>query len=96
MWDRRGVKGERTMALLEKREAVEVRKIPVRLPADVLDLLERYARYLNRDKGEILAAAIKHAVQLDEEFCRAEGFAPTGARRSRRAADALDPQNQSA
>ncbi len=82
------------MALLERREAVELRKIPVRLPADVLDLLERYAQYLNRDKSEVIAVAIKHAVQLDEEFCRAEGLAPTGARRGRRSADVPEPQSQ--
>jgi predicted transcriptional regulator len=84
------------MALLEKRETIEVKKIPVRLPADVLEILERYARYLNRDKSEVIAVAIRHAVQMDDEFCRAEGLAPTSARRSRRAGDATDPQSQPA
>ncbi len=75
------------MALLEKREHVEIRRVQVGLPSDVLALLDKYAAYLNRDKNEILAAAVKHAIQLDEEFCRAEGIATTAARpRSRRAA----------
>jgi hypothetical protein len=82
------------MALLDKREQVEMKRIPVRLPADVLDLLDRYAQYLNRDKNEVLEVAIRHAVQLDEEFCRAEGLVTTGGRRSRRPVDASQPGNQ--
>lgn len=85
------------MALLEKRERVEIKRVPVNLPADVLELLDRYATYLNRDKGEVLAAAVRHAVQLDEEFCRVEGITPAGARpRSRRSADGSEGQTQSA
>jgi predicted DNA-binding protein len=58
------------MALLERRDRVEIVAAKLRMPADVLELLEKYAQYLNRDKAEIVAAAIKHAVQLDKDFCR--------------------------
>jgi hypothetical protein len=85
------------MALLERRERVEIKRIPVSLPADVLEMLDRYAKYLNRDKSEVLAAAVRHAVQLDEEFCRAEGITPAGVRpRGRRSADGSEAQTQSA
>jgi len=83
------------MALLKKRERIEIKRIPVRLPADVLDLLDRYATYLNRDRGEVLAAAVRYAVQLDEEFCQAEGITPGARPRSRHAADGGGAQNQS-
>jgi uncharacterized protein (DUF1778 family) len=61
------------MALLDRRESVEMRPLKLRISADALDLLERYAQYLNRDKAEVVAAAIKHAVQLDKDFCREAG-----------------------
>lgn len=83
------------MALLEKRERVEIKRVTVSMPADVLELLDRYAKHLNRDKGEVLAAAVRHAIQLDEEFCRAEGIMLAGARqRARRSTDSSEAQTQ--
>jgi len=75
------------MALLERREQVEIKRVQLAIPADALDMLEKYAAYLNRDKSEVVAAAIKHAVSLDHEFCRGQGLAPPGARRARRAVE---------
>ena len=58
-----------------------MKPLKLRIAADALDRLERYAQYLNRDKAEIVAAAIKHAVQLDKDFCREAGVpVPNGAR----------------
>lgn len=69
------------MALLDRRESVGMKPLRLKIAADALDLLERYAQYLNRDKAEIVAAAIKHAVQLDKDFCREAGVpAFSGAR----------------
>jgi len=73
------------MALLEKRERVEIKRVPMSLPVDVLALLDKYATFLNRDRGEVLAAAVRHAIALDDAFCRAAGLPPSGPRRTRRA-----------
>lgn len=71
------------MALLDRRESVEMKPLKLRIAADALDLLEQYAQYLNRDKAEIVAAAIKHAVQLDKDFCREAGVPSVSGARGR-------------
>ena len=76
------------MALLDRRETVEMKPLKLRIAADALDLLERYSQYLNRDKAEVVAAAIKHAVQLDKDFCRNEGISLVGSARGRSTAEA--------
>ena len=81
------------MALLERRARIETKRVPVSLPVDVLELLEKYAAFLNRDKGEVLAAAVRHAVELDDTFCHAEGLTPSGARRGRRVATVTGPSS---
>ncbi len=64
------------MALLERRARIEIKRVPLSLPVDVVELLEQYAAFLNRDKGEVLAAAVRHAVELDDAFCREAGLRP--------------------
>jgi len=83
------------MALLERRARIEIKRIPLSLPVDVVELLEQYAAFLNRDKGEVLAAAVRHAVELDDAFCREAGLRPSGTRRNRRAANATETSSES-
>ena len=78
------------MALLDRRDRVETKAATFRLPRDVVELLDKYARYLNRDKSEVVVAALEHAVRLDEEFCHSAGIAPATGRRGRRIAEAQE------
>jgi predicted transcriptional regulator len=64
-----------------------MKPLKLRIAADALDRLERYAQYLNRDKAEVVAAAIKHAVQLDKDFCREMGIQLAGVARGRSTAE---------
>lgn len=82
-----------TMPLFERRERVEIKRVQMAIPTDALELLEKYADYLNLDRGEVLAGVIKHAVQLDAEFCHQNGIAsPSTARTGRRSRDGAGPQ----
>lgn len=78
------------MPLLERRERVEIKRVTMAIPADALELLGKYAEYLNRDKAEVLGVAIKHMVHQDPEFCREHGIATAGRERAPRRATPHD------
>jgi len=84
------------MALLERRARVEIKRIPVRLLVEVLDLLDRYAKYLNRDRGAGRGSVVRCSVERRvlpgrrDYACRCS-TTQSMRRRRRRGAESVSP-----
>lgn len=56
------------MPLLAKKIVVELENLSVRIPKATLDLVKDYARFSNRQNGEVVDALLLHAFSQDEDF----------------------------
>ncbi len=58
------------MALLDRRVEIEYEPVSGRIPKTTADRVKEYARFVNRDRSEVIAGLLEYAMRKDKEFAQ--------------------------